>query len=210
MKLKAFFVNILTALCGRFRPKQKSLRQYGRLSHSQKDRKRPHLIAKYKMRCFWCGHNLTPETLTIDHYIPLSKGGSNKIKNLRLACNGCNNKRGNAMPEDTLEIIAEQSKIRFPNHWKKPKYHLGQRVKQGEIVGLEYHRPGTLRAYELGNGWHYWVCRDSMSDSVESCTESQIKPLSPTEIKEEIQAEIEFHADKLTALTQQLEEVQQS
>jgi hypothetical protein len=161
------------------------------------------------MRCFWCGYSLTPETLTIDHYIPLSKGGSNKIKNLRLACNGCNNKRGDAMPEETPQIIAQKSCIRFPSHWAIPKYHLGQRVSLGQIVGLEYHPPGTLRAYELGEGWSYWVCRDEMSDSVESCKEEHIKPLSPAEIKEEIQAEIDFHASKVTALTEQLEEVRQ-
>ncbi|MFN6472578.1 MAG: HNH endonuclease [Nostoc sp. SerVER01] len=181
------------------------LRLHKRFGHHQKNRKYPHLIEKYGMKCYWCGCQLTPESLTIDHYIPLSKGGSNKIKNLRLACNGCNNKRGNAMPKETPQTIAEQSKICFPSHWKKPKYHFGQRVNGGEIVGLEYHIPGTLRAYELGEGWHYWVSPDPMSDSVESCKESQIKPLSPTEIKEEIQAEIEFYQSKVAALTEQLE-----
>ncbi len=180
-------------------------RQYKRLYTSARRRKLPHLIAKYGYQCFWCSCQLTPETLTIDHYIPLSKGGSNKIKNLRLACASCNNLRDNAMPEETPEIIVEKSCIRFPSHWKKPKYHLGQRVKQGEIVGLEYHRPGTLIAHELDEGWTYWVCRDEMSESAESCTESQIKPLSPTEIKEEIQAEIDLYQNRIATLILELE-----
>ncbi|QKQ77901.1 HNH endonuclease [Nostoc sp. TCL240-02] len=57
------------------------------------------LIERYGYQCFWCGCDLAPETLTIDHLIPLSKGGSNKLNNLRTACKGCNNKRGDAMPE---------------------------------------------------------------------------------------------------------------
>ncbi len=76
-----------------------SPRQHKRLYTSQKRNKRPHLVAKYGMQCFWCSCELTNETLTIDHYIPLSRGGSNKIKNLRLACFDCNQERGNTLPE---------------------------------------------------------------------------------------------------------------
>ncbi|MEH1786534.1 MAG: HNH endonuclease [Nostoc sp.] len=50
------------------------------------------------MKCFWCGCDLTPETMTVDHLVPLSKGGSNKLKNLRAACRGCNQARRNLMP----------------------------------------------------------------------------------------------------------------
>jgi 5-methylcytosine-specific restriction endonuclease McrA len=76
-----------------------SPRRYKRLYTSQKRNKRPHLIAKYGMRCFWCSCELNHETLTIDHYIPLSRGGNNQIKNLRLACFSCNQKRGNSLPK---------------------------------------------------------------------------------------------------------------
>ncbi|MCC5640346.1 HNH endonuclease [Nostoc sp. CHAB 5844] len=43
------------------------------------------LIERYGYQCFWCSCELTPLTLTIDHLIPLSKGGSNRLNNLRLA-----------------------------------------------------------------------------------------------------------------------------
>ncbi len=77
-----------------------SPRLHKRPSSKDNKRKRPHLIEKYGMKCFWCGTSLTPETITIDHYIPLSRGGSNKIKNLRLACRRCNQNRGNALPRE--------------------------------------------------------------------------------------------------------------
>ncbi|MBW4617169.1 MAG: HNH endonuclease [Desmonostoc vinosum HA7617-LM4] len=59
------------------------------------------------MQCFWCGCTLSLETLTIDHYIPLAKGGSNKIKNLRLSCSPCNQRRGDAYP---TELYLKQNK----------------------------------------------------------------------------------------------------
>lgn len=40
--------------------------------------------------CFYCGVGLMPETLTQDHAIPLSRGGSDWPANLLPACMGCN------------------------------------------------------------------------------------------------------------------------
>lgn len=45
--------------------------------------------------CFWCSKELTLETATVEHKIPLSKGGSNRNDNLTLACAECNAKRKN-------------------------------------------------------------------------------------------------------------------
>jgi 5-methylcytosine-specific restriction endonuclease McrA len=44
-----------------------------------------------------------PRTATIDHIVPLSKGGTNLLVNLRLAHRACNNERGNRSEEETLE-----------------------------------------------------------------------------------------------------------
>lgn len=49
--------------------------------------------------CHWCGCNLTEETATVEHVIPLSRGGLDNDNNRKLACEPCNNKRGNSMPE---------------------------------------------------------------------------------------------------------------
>lgn len=56
------------------------------------------MLAK-KPSCHWCGIDLTDETATIDHVIPLSRGGLDNDNNRKLACAPCNNKRGNDMPE---------------------------------------------------------------------------------------------------------------
>ena len=45
--------------------------------------------------CFWCGKELILETATVEHKIPLSKGGSNRNDNLTLTCVKCNAQRRN-------------------------------------------------------------------------------------------------------------------
>lgn len=45
-------------------------------------------------RCCWCRTRLALECATIEHVRPLSKGGTNALSNLRLACEVCNNDRG--------------------------------------------------------------------------------------------------------------------
>lgn len=49
--------------------------------------------------CHWCKRKLTFEESSVDHVIPLSRGGTNHIKNLVIACVECNLKRGHDMPE---------------------------------------------------------------------------------------------------------------
>jgi 5-methylcytosine-specific restriction endonuclease McrA len=45
-------------------------------------------------RCFYCGCDIS-NGATEDHFIPLTKGGSNYIDNIRAACRPCNVKKGN-------------------------------------------------------------------------------------------------------------------
>lgn len=51
--------------------------------------------------CCWCKMKLTKETATIEHIIPLARGGLNNHNNYALACEPCNTKRGCDMPELT-------------------------------------------------------------------------------------------------------------
>jgi hypothetical protein len=50
-------------------------------------------------KCHWCGCILTIDTSTMDHVIPLYRGGLDNANNRVLACEPCNKKRGHSMPE---------------------------------------------------------------------------------------------------------------
>ena len=54
---------------------------------------REYLLEKWGRKCAYCDIQNIP--LQIDHMIPKSRGGSNRIDNLTLACACCNQKKGN-------------------------------------------------------------------------------------------------------------------
>lgn len=56
-------------------------------------------MLRKRTTCHWCQCQLTEETATVDHVIPLSRGGLDNANNRVLACEPCNNGRGNSMPE---------------------------------------------------------------------------------------------------------------
>ncbi len=56
---------------------------------SYEDKKR--ILKKSDGKCAHCGENLTYKNMTIEHVIPLSKGGTNEDRNLVALCKNCNN-----------------------------------------------------------------------------------------------------------------------
>lgn len=52
--------------------------------------------------CAVCGLPMTDGDKTLDHIIPLSKGGSNTAANLQLAHGACNTRKGNRLPAGSL------------------------------------------------------------------------------------------------------------
>ena len=50
------------------------------------------VLRRYKNRCVWCGKD--DVDLTIDHLIPIFRGGDNSFGNIVPACRSCNSKKG--------------------------------------------------------------------------------------------------------------------
>ncbi|MBW4661177.1 MAG: HNH endonuclease [Drouetiella hepatica Uher 2000/2452] len=63
----------------------------------QRKVRKTQLVSEYGSCCWWCDCKLPSEQLTLDHLKPKSKGGSNSLENLRLACRPCNSSRGNSL-----------------------------------------------------------------------------------------------------------------
>lgn len=59
---------------------------------------REYLLEKWGRHCAYCGVENVP--LEIEHIIPKSRGGSNRVSNLTLACQSCNQKKGNQTAEE--------------------------------------------------------------------------------------------------------------
>jgi 5-methylcytosine-specific restriction endonuclease McrA len=65
------------------------------MNPKQKKSIKAQLIGIYGPYCWHCKCHFSAKDLTLDHLIPKSKGGSNRLENLWLACFPCNNSRGN-------------------------------------------------------------------------------------------------------------------
>ena len=62
---------------------------------------REYLLEKWGRECTYCGKKDVP--LQIEHIHPKSKGGSNRVSNLCLACSKCNQKKSNKPIEEFLK-----------------------------------------------------------------------------------------------------------
>lgn len=62
---------------------------------------REYLLEKWHRKCAYCGAENTP--LQIEHIKPRSKGGSDSVANLALACVPCNQKKGNRSIQEFLK-----------------------------------------------------------------------------------------------------------
>ncbi len=55
--------------------------------------------------CYYCGGRFQPGELTMDHRIPLSRGGSSEKINLVPACKECNTRKKYLLPTEWEEYL---------------------------------------------------------------------------------------------------------
>ena len=51
-----------------------------------------------KGRCYYCGQSIPAADLTMDHIVPLARGGKTTKGNVVPACKPCNNKKKQLLP----------------------------------------------------------------------------------------------------------------
>ena len=69
-----------------------------------------YLLAKFNRTCMYCNAKDTP--MEIEHLVPRSKGGSNRISNLGLSCSLCNRKKGAKSLEEFVKDKAKLARIK--------------------------------------------------------------------------------------------------
>jgi 5-methylcytosine-specific restriction protein A len=61
-------------------------------------------------QCHYCGRSFSPEALTMDHIVPMARGGKSTKGNVVPACKACNNKKKYMLPiewEEYLQSLTE-------------------------------------------------------------------------------------------------------
>lgn len=56
--------------------------------------------------CHYCNRNIPPDGLTMDHIVPIARGGRSTKGNLVTACKPCNNKKKQLLPMEWEEYLA--------------------------------------------------------------------------------------------------------
>ncbi|MDY7007276.1 MAG: RNA-guided endonuclease IscB [Cyanobacteriota bacterium] len=85
---------------------------------------REYLLEKFDRTCVYCNAKNVP--LEVEHIIPKSKGGSNRISNLTLACRPCNESKSN---QDIKDFLSDR-----PNLLKRILTQAKQPLKDSAAV----------------------------------------------------------------------------
>lgn len=75
--------------------------------------------------CACCGKKLTAENMTIEHIIPLHKGGTNDIENLTVLCQECNQLKNNDLylAEGFYSALVNKPRHKEISHYVNTWYH---------------------------------------------------------------------------------------
>ncbi|WP_338636219.1 RNA-guided endonuclease IscB [Spirobacillus cienkowskii] len=95
---------------------------------------REYLLEKWNRKCTYCEKENIP--LQIEHITPRSKGGSNRVSNLCLACEKCNQKKANKDIKDFLKTK--------PELLKNIKTHLQKPLKDAAVVNATRYATGNV------------------------------------------------------------------
>ena len=59
-----------------------------------------HVFTRDDFTCQYCARQFSMKELTLDHLVPLSRGGKTSWENVVTACQKCNGKKGNLLPAE--------------------------------------------------------------------------------------------------------------
>lgn len=60
--------------------------------------------------CYYCGGSTPPAALTMDHIVPISRGGKTTKGNVVPACKECNNNKKQLLPMEWEQYLNDKTK----------------------------------------------------------------------------------------------------
>jgi 5-methylcytosine-specific restriction endonuclease McrA len=82
---------------------------------------RENIYLRDGFRCQYCGSASMTKDLTLDHVIPVSRGGQKSWTNIVTACRRCNQKKGNRSPHDADMPLRNKPVV--PQWLPQPELH---------------------------------------------------------------------------------------
>ncbi len=76
------------------------LSRFGRVPPRAVKFNRRNIYMRDNYTCQYCGNKPVKEHLTIDHILPKSRGGKSSWENIVLACQSCNTRKSDHLPEE--------------------------------------------------------------------------------------------------------------
>ncbi|MDQ6893450.1 MAG: HNH endonuclease [Acidobacteriota bacterium] len=107
-------------------PRVVALKEFDRLPRQDVKFSRHNIYVRDGSRCQYCGHKFPSADLSLDHVIPLSRGGTSNWENVVCACLSCNVRKGNRTPhEASMRLIQQPKKPRWHpvGHFGASKFH---------------------------------------------------------------------------------------
>lgn len=134
-------------------------------------------LVHYGHRCIYCGATSKDAKLQVDHVIPVSRGGTNEMGNLVVACRACNIGKGKRM---LLEVTEGDVGVYVNNHPQQVK----PVATWSEGVPEEAWEAGR-RCDDLVGDWlphfrRYWPSVDVLPDTIEINSVGESFQFSPT------------------------------
>lgn len=117
------------------------LRKFIHRKYAQQVRfSRPNIYLRDDHTCQYCAKKFPTKELTLDHVMPVSRGGQHTWDNVVAACGKCNNKKGNRTPSE-----ARMPLLRTP---AKPKWlpynELGLKKNSTPDIWVDYLPHGVV------------------------------------------------------------------
>ncbi|MCX6048452.1 MAG: HNH endonuclease [Chloroflexi bacterium] len=117
--------------------------------------KQRQVIERARGRCEYCQSrsDYATETFAVDHIVPISRGGTNKIDNLASACSGCNGRKYNKLeaqdPADGERVPLFNPRLqKWADHfsWSADYTHMIGLTPSGRatVEGLQLNRRGLV------------------------------------------------------------------